>query len=416
MKSANPLLIALCTLSLVANAALLVTLLHSKAETNSATTATEARASAQPTTAANRQTPTGTAETPEDTSQKLWGKVASNDMAKLITNLKSAGFSDKMIRAIISSLVYEKYADRIQAARGLSSDTPYWKSSNVFYSGDKRMKESSKLYREMNKEIRSILGNIVYSLDEESLPYLQRQYGNLSTAKLDKLVQIQMDYQEMMSDYQTGGNVLPADKEKLKLLQKEQRADMEKLLSPEELFEYDLRNGPVAGRLRGWNDSFDLAEAEYRTLFPLYQKLEDQFPSDQGSGNAETAKARKAAEDQMQDQIKAALGDERYAEFKQSRDQNAYQENKLVLRLGLPLTTATQLVEAKKDYQEQTKTIAKDKDLTGEQKKEKLAALAQASQDRVTSLIGERGLSVYREYGGSWLRNAATITSKSSSQ
>ncbi|MFT3780573.1 MAG: hypothetical protein QM790_01070 [Nibricoccus sp.] len=343
---------------------------------------------------------------------KLWAEIASSDLTKLISNLKAAGFSKKMIREIIGSLISDKYQPRIEAARGFGKDTPYWKASNIFYGGDKRMLETNKLYREMNREIRSVLGSDFFAIDEESLPFIQRQYGNLPAEKLDKLFQIQMDYQELMADYQMGGTMLPADREKLKLLQKEQRADLEKLLTPEELFEYDLRNSPVSWRLRGWNETFDLTEAEYRALFPLYQKLEDQFPSDQGPSNQDAIKARRAAEDQMQEQIKSTLGEQRYAEYKQSRDQNAYQENKLVLRLGLPLTTAAELVVAKNSFQDQTRTIVRNKELTDAQKKEQLIAAVQAAQSRVTTLLGERGAAIYRDYGGNWLKTASENASR----
>lgn len=396
MKINKILFISICALSLAVNASLGFALLRP---------ATPSVAFGAPKTVISGSTNTPASPMNGTLTGTLWSELSSIDLRKLVSNLQAAGFSPKMIRAIIQALVSEKYAERLLVARGHDKDTPYWKTSNTYYSGDKRMKESSRIYREMNKEVRAILGDISLVVGDENLPYLQRQYGSLPSDKLNKLMHIQEDYSEMIAEYQTGGTQLPADREKLKLLQQEQRADIAKLLTTEELFEYDLRNSPASWRLRGWNDSFDLAEAEYRALFPLYQKLEDQFPSDQGPSNAETDKARKTAEEQMQDQIKAALGDARYADYKQSRDPSAQQENRLVLRLGLPLTTASQLVEAKKDFQEKTKSIAKDKDLSGEQKKDKLAALAQASQDRVTSLIGEQGINVYREYGGGWLKS-----------
>jgi len=402
MKSKS--ILILCALSLAVNAALAYALTRPSVPAANASLTMPKQEQPKKTAITNLATPSDT--TPATTTlppqDQLWTKLSSSDLTKLVANLRAAGFSAKTIRAIIQSLINEKYAERLMIARGYDKDTPYWKTSNVYYGGgDKRMKESNRIHREMNKEVRAVLGDdYTHIFSDDSLPHLQRQYGNLSSEKFSKLMQIQTDYGEMMSDLHMSSNLLPADKEKRKLLEKEHQVDIAKLLTPDELFEYQLRNSTAASRLRGWNDSFDLTESEFRGLFPLYNKLEEQFSTEDGPNDN---KARQSAEEQLQDQIKAILGEARYADFKQSRDPSAFQENRLVLRLGLPLSTATQLMRTKNEAEKQMRALGSNKELSPEQKQEQLSTLKQKNETKVRELLGERGLTLYRNYGGHWM-------------
>ncbi len=65
-----------------------------------------------------------------------------------------------------------------------------------------------------------------------------------------------------------------ADREKLALLNRERRADLERVLTPEELFEYDLRQGPTAMRLRSQLAAFQPTEEEYRAIFTVQHALD----------------------------------------------------------------------------------------------------------------------------------------------
>lgn len=410
------------SVSVAANIALAFALVR-PASLASASTAARASGVPLPDTASVSQTAVSspaasasqTAERdPASKVTRLWDIIGAADDTTLMANLRQAGFSPRQIRSIAQYLLDEKYRTRRIEVYGLGKDVPYWKSSNVFYAGDKRLDERRKLQQEITGELKSLVGDAYSVVDDVGEPSLRNQYGPLPSEKLEKIARIQQDYAELRGGLSRASVMLPTDRERLVLLDKEQRADLEKILSPTELFEYDLRNSPAASRLKtGNNELLSLTEAEYRSLFPIFQSIEGRIPPNTGANYQELQKAREAAEAQVQDQIKAALGEARYAEYKQANNRDAHQENRVVSRLGLPLSIAAQLVEMKQEYRDVSRAISTDKQLTREQKNEQLSALTKDSEAKITSLIGQRGLDAYREYGGSWLRtNAITTTTR----
>lgn len=111
--------------------------------------------------------------------------------------------------------------------------------------------------------------------------------------------------------------------EKLRYQQAEQKRDLEARLSPTERQAYELRQSSTAQQLRGKMTALNATEQEYLTIFPLQKACDEQFPVQNndpfgGGAGRDPAywKARQAAEAQLQAQIKAVVGEARYAESK----------------------------------------------------------------------------------------------------
>ncbi|MEO7414293.1 MAG: hypothetical protein ABIZ81_13140 [Opitutaceae bacterium] len=117
---------------------------------------------------------------------------------------------------------------------------------------------------------------------EEARVLLRRQVGDLPADKLNRLANIEQDYSLMAQELRAnsrGGPPSPADSEKLALLEKERRADIAKLLTSEELLEFQMHYSPTSNRMRRDLALFKPIESEYRALFPILDTVEQQFPS-----------------------------------------------------------------------------------------------------------------------------------------
>lgn len=399
----HPMILIGLTLSLTAN------LMLGLALANTASHVTPPPGITQASRVSTRPAGSSAHDQPRTGAATLWAQVSSPDHSTLIANLRKAGLSPKLLRAIAIALVEEKYRSSMIEAYEAGENTPYWKTTNVFYGGDKRLMVRHQLDQKIAKEVNALLGNSHNVVTPEMASSLRKRYGNLSQDKLQKLIRIQEDYNELHSPFETGATMLPADREKFALLRKEQRADIEKLLTTEELFEYDLRNSSVGDKIkRETADLLNLSEMEYRALFSLFQSIENQMPTETGSNHLEINQARESAEAKIQDQIKTALGEARYADYTQVKDRQASLENRLVVRLGLSLSTAAQLVGLRNEYRDLSKAISTDRSLTPEQKAEQITALNKDSESKITSLIGQRGLEAYQQYGGAaWLSSEA---------
>ncbi|MEO5958741.1 MAG: hypothetical protein ABIR80_06470, partial [Opitutaceae bacterium] len=212
--------------------------------------------------------PAARARPAEKSSPQLWAALRRDDLPSLITRLRAAGFPPNIIRAVVGSLVTERYRARIAELRAPDSNVPYWKNpSDILSGGNKRQEEISQLYREQSKLQRELFKDDFFATGDVTTAQ-QRQFGNLSPNKIDALQRIEDDYTEMFSQVNssTKGFTLPSDREKFALLARVKQADLAALLTPEELADYTLRSSPITSMLRSRLSAFDPSEAEFRAI------------------------------------------------------------------------------------------------------------------------------------------------------
>jgi lipase chaperone LimK len=121
------------------------------------------------------------------------------------------------------------------------------------------------------------------------------------------------------------------------------------------------------------------------------------------------------AQKALVEQVKAALGPERGAEYERSIDNNFQSINRVVQRLELPKEAAVSVWNLQKEAEQRMTALQQDRSLPPAARTAQYAALAQEMTAKVTDTIGQRGLDVYKQYGGSWLQNIqarANITTR----
>jgi len=349
-------------------------------------------------------------------ASNVWKTLVTGDQpADWMQGLRDAGFPDNIIHAIVSAKIHERYAAR-RADLQKNDDAQYWsKAWNNWGGGDPANRAALReLWRNERKEIKEALGD-AYADNPEIQRMVQRQFGDLPKDKINALQTITDDYQELTSEiYQTANNVmLPEDREKLAFLEKEKRADLAAVLTPEELQAYELRSSGTANNLRWQLSAFAPSEQEFRSIFALQRDFELQFPNDRRSNNDEAAqKARSDAQAAMDAQIKSTLGEARYADYQRAKDGNYQQLAGLTERLALPKETAVAVYDLSKDVQKRAQQIRNDKNLNNDSRNQALAALADEATSKITASLGDRGLEAYKENGGWWLNNLAPRPSK----
>jgi hypothetical protein len=253
--------------------------------------------------------------------------------------------------------------------------------------------------------MKELLGPDGYLGSDETVAYQKKQFGDLSRDKLDDMQNITSDYNELRQQiYQAANGVLlPEDREKLALLEKEQRADMAKLLTPEELENYDLRSSNTANSLRSMLGTFKPTEDEFRAIFRATRAAEDQYGSLTAITNPDQMRQLQAA---ALENAKAVLPPDRFADLKQAADPQYQQINRLVARLDLPSSAAIDVVATQQDVQKRAAVIRSNHDISSEQRVAQLTTLAQEATTKVsTALGGDRGLEAYKNFGGQWLIN-----------
>jgi hypothetical protein len=107
-----------------------------------------------------------------------------------------------------------------------------------------------------------------------------------------------------------------------------------------------------------------------------------------------------------QAQIKAGLGEERYAEYQKAQDPDYRQLSIAAARYNLPRDTATEVFEIKRAIQSERDRVQTLETLTPEQRDAALQAMANETEQAVKAVLGEKAFKFYRRTGhGAWMSN-----------
>ena len=386
------------TLSVAANLALAAWVYSRRSDTASASQATSAHESA-----ASKLSESGTSALANATAAA--NERALVEDARFIARLRAEGCPPDILHALAWMRINERYADRVRELRG-PADQAYW---NVSFdragtlSREQRTK-MRELGREMVAELRQICGG------EEFVPPYQREQrermmGNLAPEKVREVEAIDRDYRELMAEVRGGprGILLPAQREELRLLEKERRADLAAVLTPEELLEYDLRASPSANAVREKLAFFGPTEAEYRALVKLQLEF-DQVYGAENLSPAERAR-RRAAEQELAQKIATVLTPERLAEYEIVTDESFRNTDTFVRSYNLDPAVAREVVALQRSVKQRAAAISQQSDLDDAQRAAATATLAQEATEQLSAKFSPEILTNYQKTAaGNWLR------------
>lgn len=395
----------LLTGSLVANLAL-VAVIVSGLRREAAVTLAAAEAAAAPTTAASATHTTApssaTAADPE-----TWNGLQGGDVAASIERLRAAGFPPKIVQALAAELVRTQFAPRRVALNLKANEAPFWMTGSRDPKVDAALRE---INREQDEATRALLGADMFGQDEAYATRLRQQMPGLTPAKIEELQRIQRENQEKRADFYAKiagiGTMNPEERAKLGDFDKALVAAIGQALSPAEFEEYQMRLSQTADRVRSQFQAFDATEQEYRALFKVHQSFDDLTGPMYAPPSQEEMRRRSEAQTQMNDQIKAVLGDARYAEYQRGTDYNYSRTRQLIARLELPPATADLVYDLQKDIQARMMmTTGPNRPLSLEARNAERAALAQEAETKLTAALGARGYEAYKLNGGTWVQS-----------
>ncbi len=401
MKLFTPLL----AFSLVANAALaLAVFAHRPANPTPAAAANPAPAVAP-----------ADAHAPALNAGPLAGIAAlARDDASYVARLRAAGFPPAIIRDLVFSRVWDRYRTQRAALQPAARDE-YWRNGMFNYSSlaPELRAKLRELSKQATAEVRSLLGDGSESLDPMERRLHDQMAGVLTNDKVQQVQAIQRDYDDLAAQIRdrTKGMVLKADREALRLLERERRKDLEAALTPGELLEYDLRTGPTANNVRNRLANFEPTEQEFRAL----AKLQLDFDQRYGLTNLSGAEAdrRHAAEKDLLAQIQAALPPERFTDYKVAIDGMFSETNHFVSAYNLAPAVAKQIVALKQSTWSQIDDLNRP-GVTAEQRATTLAALQQQVDTQLTAQLGPAIYANYKNSGATWLNRLKPAPAASS--
>ncbi len=332
---------------------------------------------------------------------EIWPALEGGSLAELAARLRVSGFPPDIVRAIIAARIQESFAARRRALFAAAESVPFWKERPRDPAAQAALLQ---LDREARRQLRDVLGED----PDDELPSRLRQMDFLPAAKGNEVRRLLRDFEERRAELSAGGANRTTDREKFAALDREQEAALAAALSPAELQEYNFRHSSLAATLRDELAAFRPTEEEYRAIYALRAEHNAVLAPSIGliTLSSEENRARTAAQQAIQEQLRARLGPERAAEYERAIDSNYRRTSQLVARLDLPPETTGQIWNVQKEFEQRRNDLYR-RSAPGDaaERNRQLAALQQEAVARLTPLLGTVGVEAYRQYGGYWLRS-----------
>jgi len=240
-----------------------------------------------------------------------WSQVESSDFQQYMANLRAVGCPEETIRDLVIAEINKLYSPKFAALMTQAQHYDYWKPASK-KSREGLAKQLNSLRAEKRELLKTLLGidsdpgeqwaNI--TVDEL---VAQGRFAFLSAEK-QKLVQ------DILARYDLSQDADP------KRTREKRREELAQVLSPDGLYQFDLRDSNAADSVRSRFGDADLSEAEYKKLFDLRKAYEDAVGAVADNSDPEKARKRSEARRALEDAYKTALGDQRMDEVTRQQD------------------------------------------------------------------------------------------------
>ena len=343
-----------------------------------------------------------------------WRSVESADYKQYVQNLRSIGCPEETIFDIIVADVNTLYAMK---ARSLvpPREWKFWEAQDDVPSREEI--RNQKLRRELEREKRALIAAILGAEALERLKKYQvwggddlaeRKLAFLAPEKRAKLKEIQQrffDLEQEATEYSSNGVMTEQTLQTIAELQQQRRAEIERLLTKQELLDYDLRTSDTADNLRRELAGSHPTEQEFRSLFELRRSFEEQMNATIDVRDPNAVQSRINAQDQAAAKAKAELGEVRYTEFLRSQDIDFQNTLRMTQFFGLPEQSAINVYELKKRDHEAALQIAANTSLSDEQRSDLFLRLQSDSERELFQILGDRVFAEYKRNNRWWMRS-----------
>jgi hypothetical protein len=341
--------------------------------------------------------------------------LMTGDLRAMAARLKATGFPPGMIRAIIGAQINERFKSRREQLALLPVEQPFWKTDSSGYSpvsralSDPKFRNASRaLASEQRQLLKEVLGPDAIPTDTTFTDYQARRYGNLPADKIEQLERLDQDYNDLNNEVSRIANRirLPEDLEKLAILKREKLADLSQILSPAEVEDYLIRTAQTTTQLRPVMTAANATEEEFRIIYRLQSAYDEKYSTTLGGVITPELRAeRQAAQAQVEADVRAAVGEARYAEFARASDREYQQLSPIAREANIPEAAVIQVVAMRENVLNESNRIFDDPSMDNAQKRAALVALAQNARAQAVSTLGPDVGQKYLQIAGSWLSN-----------
>jgi hypothetical protein len=347
-----------------------------------------------------------------------WSQLESEDYHEYIARLRKIGCPEETIRDIIISDLDKLFAPQVAALRSSTNEPKYWKADEKDLVNHieelQRLKRKRGVDYEKRQVVRELLGvDLVAersaSQGEEDF-YGKRLGGAVAPEKLDQLrVIIEENNQEQVAlrekSWREGETLTTAEKQQLRALESEKQRQLESLLSPEELEQYNLWFSGSAYKVRDALAGMDGSEQEFLALYKLRRAFDEKWADmNPEELSPSLRQAWNASLDELEENVAQALGPEHYQAYARAQDPDYRQLRVTAAEFSLPTDRINDVYGFKQTLAAERQALLSDRSLPEPVKMETLQRMQEESQRAVVDAIGPKAYQYYLRTGaGKWL-------------
>lgn len=321
-----------------------------------------------------------------------WAEIESTDYPTYIANLRRIGCPEDTIRDIIIAEVEHMFEQR-RLSEVVTPDQQWWRSEPDYTV----MEEASRRFQAMEAEKDALLTQLLgpgwnkkpQTSSGDPILLDGPVLSKLSPDTKAALFKSESTARERMEAYlrqkeEAGQQPDPAELAKLR---RETRAELSKILSPEQLEEYLLRYSYTATTLRQDLRGFAATPEEFRNIFRTHDAYDEQIQALANSNDPASVKRRQELEKLRDAAVAQTIGPERFPLYVMTQNplfqaaQTEAEKNGAAAEKVLPIFYINQLAQS-----EQQK-INNDTGLSQEDREAALAAIRKQQQEAIQKVI-----------------------------
>jgi len=325
-----------------------------------------------------------------------WQDVTNASYPHYIANLRAIGCPEKQVRGIVVTDVNDLF-DRRRLERAIKTDSQWWKAET--FMGVLPMQNFAG--PSFDEERRILLTQLLGEgwEDTTKLPSLNGSAVNLTGPVLGALPAetwngVQEVCARSMDRHQAyinarvnaGGGM---DNIEMAKMREQTRADLSKILTPEQLEEFLLRFSHNSSQLRQNMRGLDLTPDEFRKIFRAIDPIEHQMQLEYGGPEALSQKQREQLEGQRDRAVQEVLSPQRYAQYLAAKDPLYRQAQMIATQYGMNGKAVQPLYQMQKSMEIKRLQISQNAGMTAEQRAQALQSLGIEQQQLLQRLLGD---------------------------
>lgn len=323
-----------------------------------------------------------------------WSEIESDDYPTFIANLRRIGCPELTIRDIIVADVNQLYAQR-RAQQVVTAESEWWKSEPDLSATETALKKISDLEKEKAEFLTKLLGpNWNVNFTQVSSPGTVALDGPV-LGKLDpdtklKVEELAATAGKRSIDYveaqrAAGKAIDPAE---LARLRSEHRAELAKLLTPDQLEEYLLRHSAEAESLRDQLRGFNATPDEFRAIFRARDAIDNDIQLRYSGNDPASVRARQELEKKRDDAVAGALGPDRSALYRATADPIFREAQFLAQQSGATPEKVLPLYQVQALGARERARIAADTSLTPDQRAQQIREVEAQEETAQRKILG----------------------------